>query len=113
MFLAWFAFFDEVLAICFHSWPEVTGAKDSGSHGVCAGMVAAYAFVEFLNDVLGLFCSDAFEKSLAVSAFVQIITYHCISGGFSYPTSVSIWWGVTGLEVLDVRSGPIVGLGLG
>jgi len=33
------------LAVCFHSLPEVTGAKDSGSHGVCAEMVAAYAFV--------------------------------------------------------------------
>jgi len=45
MFLAWFAFFDEVLAVCFHSRPEVISAKDSGSHGACAGMVAAYAFV--------------------------------------------------------------------
>ena len=45
MFLAWFAFFDEVLAICFHCRPEVTDAKDSGGHGACARMVAAYAFV--------------------------------------------------------------------
>jgi len=33
MFLAWFAFFDKVLAIYFQSRPEVTSAKDSGSHG--------------------------------------------------------------------------------
>jgi len=45
MFLAWFAFFDEVLTVCFHGRPEVTDAKDYGSHGACAGMIAAYAFV--------------------------------------------------------------------
>jgi len=45
MFLAWFVFFDKVLAVCFHSRLEVTSAKDSSSHGACAGMVAAYAFV--------------------------------------------------------------------
>jgi len=45
MFLAGFAFFDEVLAICFYSRPKVTDAKDSGSHGACAGMIVAYAFV--------------------------------------------------------------------
>ena len=45
MLLAWYAFSDEVLAVGFHGWPEVTSAKDSGSHGACAGMVAAYAFV--------------------------------------------------------------------
>jgi len=83
MFLAWFAFFDEVLAIRFYSRPKVTGAKDFGSHGVCAGMVAANAFMQFLNDVLGLFYSDTFDKRLAISVFVKIITYHGISGGFS------------------------------
>jgi len=45
MLLAWFALFDEVLAIRFHSRPEVAGAKDSGSHGACTEMVAAYAFM--------------------------------------------------------------------
>ena len=45
MFLAWYAFFDEVLAVCLRGRPEVTGAKDSGSHGACAGMIAAYAFM--------------------------------------------------------------------
>jgi len=45
MFLAWFAFFDKVVAIYFHNRPEVTNAKDSGSNGACAEMVAAYAFM--------------------------------------------------------------------
>jgi len=45
MLLAWFTLFNEVLAICFRSRPEVTSAKDSGSHGACVGMVAAYAFM--------------------------------------------------------------------
>ena len=75
MFLARFAFFDEVLAIRFYSRPEVTGAKDSGSHSACTGMVAANAFMQLLNDVLRLFCSDTFEKRLAISAFVKIIAY--------------------------------------
>jgi len=70
MFLAWFAFFDEVLAIRFYSRPEVTDAKDSGSHSACARMVAANAFMQFLNDVLCLFCSDTFEKRLAISVFL-------------------------------------------
>jgi len=83
MLLAWFAFFDEVLAIRFYSRPEVTGSKNSGSHGACARMVAANAFMQFLNDILGLFCNDTFEKWLAISAFVKIIAYHGISGGFS------------------------------
>ena len=43
--LARYAFPDEVLAVGLHGWPEVTGAKDSGSHGACAGMVAAYALM--------------------------------------------------------------------
>jgi len=45
MLLAWYAFFDEVLAVCLYGWPEVTDAKDSGSHGACAGMVATYALM--------------------------------------------------------------------
>ena len=45
MLLAWYAFFDEVLAVCLHGWPKVTSAKDSGSHGACAGMIATYAFM--------------------------------------------------------------------
>jgi len=91
MLLAWFAFFDEVLTIRFYSRREVTGVKDSGSHGACAGMASANAFMQFLNDVLGLFCSDTFEKWLTISAFVKIIAYHGISGDFGYPSFVSIW----------------------
>jgi len=60
-----------------------------------------------------LFCSDAFEEWLAVSAFVQVIAYHYVLGGFSYPSSVSVRWRVVGLKVLNVRSCPIVGLVLG
>jgi len=45
MFLAWYAFFDEVLAVCLHGRQEVTGAKDFDSHGACAGMNAAYVFM--------------------------------------------------------------------
>jgi len=45
MFLAWLALSDIVLAVCFYSRPEVSGSKDSGSHGTCAGMVATNAFV--------------------------------------------------------------------
>jgi len=113
MILAWFAFFDEVLAIRFYCRQEVTGAKDSGSHSACARMVAANAFVQLLNDVSRLFCSDTFKKWLAISAFVKIIAYQGISGGLSQPSFVSIWWGVAGLEILDIRSGPVVGLGMG
>jgi len=50
---------------------------------------------------------------LAISAFVEVIAYHGISGGFSQPTFVSILWGVAGLEILDIRGGPVVGLGRG
>jgi len=63
--------------------------------------------------MLVMFCSDAFEKGLAISAFVKIIAYHCIFGGFSQQGFVSIWWGVAGLEILDIRSGLVVGLGMG
>jgi len=45
MFLAGYAFFDKSVAIGLHGRPEVTGAKDSGSHGVCAEMISAYAFM--------------------------------------------------------------------
>jgi len=45
MLLARYAFPDEVLAVDLHGWPEVTGAKDSGCHGVCAGMVVVYALM--------------------------------------------------------------------
>jgi len=45
MLLAWYAFFDEVLAVGLHGWPEVTSAKDLGSHGACVGMIAAYALM--------------------------------------------------------------------
>jgi len=45
MFLAGYAFFDKSVAIGFHGRSKVTGAKDSGSHGTCAGMIAAYAFM--------------------------------------------------------------------
>jgi len=113
MFLTWFAFFDVVLAIRFYSWPEVTDSKDSGGHSTCVGMVAANAFMQFLNYILRLFCSDTFEKQLAISAFVEVIAYHGISGGLSQPSFVSILWGVTGLEILDIRGGPVVGLGMG
>jgi len=90
MFLTWFAFFDVVLAVRFYSWPEVTGAKDSSGHSACAGMVAANAFMQLLNDILRLFYSDTFEKRLAIFAFVKVITYHGISGGLSQPSFVSI-----------------------
>jgi len=60
-----------------------------------------------------LFYSDTFEKQLAISTFVKIIAYHGISGGLSQPSFVSIWWGVASSEILDIRSGPVVGLGMG
>jgi len=113
MFLTWFAFFDVVLTIRFYSRPEVTGSKDSGGHSTCPGMVAANAFMQLLNDILRLFCNDTFEERLAVSAFVDVIAYHGISGGLSQPSFVSILWGVAGLEILDIRGGPVVGLGKG
>jgi len=45
MFLAWFAFFDVVLVVCFYSRPEVICSKDSSGHSTCARMVAANAFM--------------------------------------------------------------------
>ena len=45
MFLAWYAFFDEVVAVYLHDRPEVTDAKDSSSYGACVGIIAAYAFM--------------------------------------------------------------------
>jgi len=50
---------------------------------------------------------------LAISAFVKIIAYHGIFDDLSHPSFVSIWWGVVGLEILDIRGGPVVGLGMG
>jgi len=72
-------------------------------------MVAANVVMQLLNDVLRLFCSYTFEKRLALSAFVKIIAYYGIPGGLSQPSFVSIWWGVTDLEILDIKSGPVVG----
>ena len=45
MFLAGYGSFDKSVAIGLHGRPEVTDAKDSGSHSTCAGIIAAYAFV--------------------------------------------------------------------
>jgi len=50
---------------------------------------------------------------LGVSAFLEVIAYHGIPGGLSQPSFVSILGWVAGLEVLDIRGGPIVGLGRG
>jgi len=94
MFLTRFAFLDVVLAIRFYSWPEVTGSKDSGGHSTCIGIVAANAFVQFLNYILRLFHSDTFEKRLSISAFVEVIAYHGISGCLSQPSFVNILWGL-------------------
>jgi len=113
MFFTWFAFFDEVLAIRFYGWPEVTGVKDSGSHSVCVGMVAANAFMQLLNDVLRLFCSDTFEKRLAISAFVKIIAYHGIFGGLIRPSFVSIWWGGCRFGDIGYKGWSSCGLGDG
>jgi len=113
MFLTWFAFLDVVLAIRFYSWPKVTGSKDFGGHSTYAGMVAANAFMQFLNYILRLFRSDTFEKRLAISAFIEVIAYHGVSGGLSQPSFVSTLWGAAGLEILDIRDGPVVGLGRG
>jgi len=44
MFLAGYGSFDKSVAIGLHGRPEVTDAKDSGSHSVCIGMISAYAF---------------------------------------------------------------------
>jgi len=94
VFLTWFALFNVVLTICFYSWPEVTGSKNSGGHSTCARMVAADAIIQLLNYILRLFCSDTFEKRGAISAFVEVVAYHGIFGGFSQPSFVSILWGV-------------------
>jgi len=45
MFLAGYTSFDKSMAIGLHGRSEVTGAKDSSSHGACAGMIVAYAFM--------------------------------------------------------------------
>jgi len=45
MFLAGYTFFDKSVAIGLHGRLEVARAEDSRSHGACAGVIAAYAFV--------------------------------------------------------------------
>jgi len=45
MFLAGYESFDKIVAVGLHGRPEVNDAKYSGSHGACAGMVVAYAFM--------------------------------------------------------------------
>jgi len=103
VFLTWFAFFNAFLAIRFYSWPEVTDSKNSGGHSTCAKMVAANALMQLLDYILGLFRSDTFEKRLAISAFVEVIAYHSISGGFSQPSFVCVLWGFASLEILNIR----------
>jgi len=44
-FPARYASFDKIVPVGLHGRPEVTGAKDFGSHGACVGMVAAYTFM--------------------------------------------------------------------
>jgi len=75
MLLTWFTLFDVVLAIRFYSRPEVIGLKDSGGHSTYVRMVAANAFMQLLNDIMCLFCSDTFEKRLAISAFVEVTVW--------------------------------------
>jgi len=62
MLLTRYAFFDEGVAIHFHSWPEVAGFEYSRGHGSCVGVISAYAFIQFSYYGLCLFCCDAFEK---------------------------------------------------
>ena len=45
MFLAGYTFFEKSVAIGLHGRPDVAGTEDSGSHGACIGVIAAYAFV--------------------------------------------------------------------
>jgi len=45
MFLAGYTFFEKSVAIDLHGRPDVAGTEDSGSHGACIGVIAAYAFV--------------------------------------------------------------------
>jgi len=42
MFLAGYTFFDKSVAIDLHCRLEVSGTEDSGSHGSCARVIAAY-----------------------------------------------------------------------
>ena len=111
MFLAWFALFDIVLAVCFYGRPKVSGSKYSSGHGTCTEMVAANAFVLFLNNILCLLCRDTFEEGLVVPAFVKVIAYHGIPGGLSKPSFVRILWGVAGFEVLDIGGGLVMAFG--
>jgi len=70
MLLAGYVFFDKGMAVYLHGWPEVAGTEDSGGHGACAGVMSAYAFVQFFYYVLGLFDCDAFKEWLAVSTLL-------------------------------------------
>ena len=50
---------------------------------------------------------------MAVSAFVEVIAYHGVSGGFSRPSFVCVEGGVAGFKVLNIGGGPVLGLGEG
>ena len=52
MLLARNPVFDKGVAIYLHGWPKVIDAEDSGGHGSCAGMISAYAFMQFFYYVL-------------------------------------------------------------
>ena len=70
MLLTWYTFFDKGVAIRLYSWLEVAGSEYSGGHGSCIGVISAYAFMELLHYVLGLFCYNTFEQWLAIFALV-------------------------------------------
>ena len=50
---------------------------------------------------------------MVVSAFVEVVAYHGVSGGLSQPSFVCIFRGVADFEVLDVGGGPVMTLGGG
>jgi len=52
MLLARYALFDKGVVVCLHGWPKVVGVEGSGGHGSCAGVISAYAFVQFFYYVL-------------------------------------------------------------